>query len=204
MESIPTNLCELFAQSVQKFPDNLAVDHEDGKLTYRELDNASDALARDLILLGVDNGFSVLLMTAHGSFNIIAILAILKAGACVVPIDRKSWSSEMVHYVYTTVSSRVIINTTTEPFVATSGSHHVLHLTSLPSTLPANSYYTSRNKASAPDAFIIFTSGSTGRPKGVIISHKSLCLYSKTSPLNLDMNPGDRLLHILSIAFDGL
>ncbi|KAL6895115.1 hypothetical protein GGI43DRAFT_429213 [Trichoderma evansii] len=202
MESIPTNLCELFTQSVQKFPENLAVDHEDGRLTYKELDNASSALAHDLILLGVDNGSSVLLMTAHGSFNVIAILAILKAGACVVPIDRKSWSSEMIHYVCTTVSSQVIVNTTREPFMATSGSHHVLHLTSLPSTLPSNDYYMSLNKASIPDACIIFTSGSTGRPKGVILSHKSLCLYSKTSPLNLDINPGDRLLHILSVAFD--
>lgn len=204
MESIPLNLCELFAQSVQNYSDNLAVDHEDGKLTYKELDNTSSALARDLILLGVDNGSSVLLVTAHGSFNIIAILAILKAGACFVPIDRKLWSSEMIDYVCITVNSQVIINTTREPFTATSGSHHVLHLTSLPCTLPSNGHCTSHEKIAGPDACIIFTSGSTGRPKGVILSHKSLCLYSKTSPMNLDISPGDRLLHILSVAFDGL
>lgn len=204
MESIPTNLCELFTQSVQKYPENLAVDHEDGKLTYRELDNASSALAHDLVLLGANNGSPVLLVTAHGSLNIIAILAILKAGACFVPIDRKSWSSEMINHVCTTVSSQVIINTTTEPFMATGGSHHVMHLTAFPSTLPSKGCYTLPDKTPSSDACIIFTSGSTGRPKGVILSHKSLCLYSRTSPINLDISPGDRLLHILSVAFDGV
>jgi non-ribosomal peptide synthetase component F len=204
MASTPTSLCELFTQSVQKYPDNLAVDHEDGCLTYRELDDVSSSLAHDLAHLGVSDGSPVLLVTAHGSFNIIAILAILKAGGCFVPIDRKLWSAEMVNYVCTMVNSQVIINTTTEPFTAASGSHHVLHLTSLPSKPPSHSYPSSCYRLSNADACIIFTSGSTGRPKGVVLSHKSLCLYSKTSPMNLDMGPGDRLLHILSVAFDGV
>ncbi|KAM0255920.1 hypothetical protein ACHAQJ_005321 [Trichoderma viride] len=99
MAPIPTSLCELFTQSVQQYPENLAVDHEDGCLTYRELDDVSSVLAHELALLGVNDGSPVLLVTAHGSFNIIAILAILKAGGCFVPIDRRSWSSEMINYI---------------------------------------------------------------------------------------------------------
>ncbi|KAL5085033.1 hypothetical protein Trisim1_010933 [Trichoderma cf. simile WF8] len=203
MASLPTNLCELFAQSVRQYPENLAVEHEDGSFTYRELDDISSALAHDLTLLRVGRGSPVLLVTTHGSFNIIAILAILKAGGCFVPIDRKTWSPEMINYVCDTVESRIIINTTPEPFSAAKGSHHVLHLTSLPSisssqTSPSVYPQTLEDD----DSCIIFTSGSTGCPKGVILSHKSLCLYSTTSPMNLDIVPGDRLLHILSVAFD--
>lgn len=203
MASLPTNLCELFAQSVRQYPENLAVEHEDGSFTYRELDDISSALAHDLTLLQVGRGSPVLLVTTHGSFNIIAILAILKAGGCFVPIDRKKWSPEMINYVCDTVESRIIINTTPEPFSAAEGSHHVLHLTSLPLISSSQTSPTVYSQNLEDDACIIFTSGSTGCPKGVILSHKSLCLYSTTSPMNLDIVPGDRLLHILSVAFDG-
>jgi non-ribosomal peptide synthetase component F len=201
MTSLPTNLCELFAQSVRQYPENLAVDHEDGVLTFRELDNVSSSLAHDLSLLGVGRGSPVLLVTAHGTFNIIAILAILKAGGCFVPIDRKAWSPEMIDYVCETVESQVIINTTSEPFECANRSRYVLHITTLPP--PSSSHTPSSSPNPSDDACIIFTSGSTGRPKGVILSHKAFCLYSQTSPMNLDMIPGDRLLHILSVAFDG-
>ncbi|EGR52474.1 non-ribosomal peptide synthetase, partial [Trichoderma reesei QM6a] len=194
------NLCELFAQSVRQYPENLAVDHEDGVLTFRELDNVSSSLAHDLSLLGVGRGSPVLLVTAHGTFNIIAILAILKAGGCFVPIDRKAWSPEMIDYVCETVESQVIINTTSEPFECANRSRYVLHITTLPP--PSSSHTPSSSPNPSDDACIIFTSGSTGRPKGVILSHKAFCLYSQTSPMNLDMIPGDRLLHILSVAFD--
>ncbi|PTB75339.1 non-ribosomal peptide synthetase [Trichoderma longibrachiatum ATCC 18648] len=182
MSALPTNLCDLFAQSVRQYPENLAVDHEDGVLTY------------------IGRGSPVLLVTSHGTFNIVAILAILKAGGCFVPIDRKSWPPEMIDYVCETVESQIIINTTPEPFTTAKGSHHVLHLTTLPPLL--GSHTPSYSPQPSDDACIIFTSGSTGRPKGVILSHKAFCLYSQTSPMNLDILPGDRLLHILSVAFD--
>ncbi|KKP00669.1 AMP-binding enzyme [Trichoderma harzianum] len=202
MASLPTNLCELFAQSVRQYPENLAVEHEDGSFTYRELDGISSALAHDLTLLRVGRGSPVLLVTTHGSFNIIAILAILKAGGCFVPIDRKAWSPEMISYVCDAVESHIIINTTPEPFSAAKGSHHVLHLTSLPPISSSQISPSVYSQKLEDDACIIFTSGSTGCPKGVILSHKSLCLYSTTSLMNLDIVPGDRLLHILSVAFD--
>ncbi|KAL6862021.1 acetyl-CoA synthetase-like protein [Trichoderma novae-zelandiae] len=200
MSSLPTDLCGLFAQSVRQYPENLAVDHEDGALTYRELDDASSSLAHELSLLGAGCGSPVLLVTAHGTLNIVAILAILKAGSCFVPIDRKSWSPEMIDHVCNTVEGQVIINTTPEPFRVANGSHHVLHMTTLPP--PSSSHAPSYSPQPSDDACIIFTSGSTGRPKGVMLSHKAFCLYSQTSPMNLDMVPGDRLLHILSVAFD--
>ncbi|KAK4068257.1 uncharacterized protein Triagg1_7500 [Trichoderma aggressivum f. europaeum] len=108
----------------------------------------------------------------------------------------------MINYVCDTVESRIIINTTPEPFSSAKGSHHVLHLTSLPPISSSQISPSVYSQALEDDACIIFTSGSTGCPKGVILSHKSLCLYSTTSPMNLDIVPGDRLLHILSVAFD--
>lgn len=205
MTAIPTSLCELFAQAVERYPENLAVDHREGSLTYHELNEASSALANDLVSLGVGNGSPVLLLTAHGSFNLVAILAILKCGGCFVPVDRRTWSSDMINYVCSTVDGSVIINTTAEPFSPLHTFHHVLHITSLPQARLEKNYSSSLCHIEPEDAAcIIFTSGSTGQPKGVMISHRSLCLYSTTSPINLDIAPGDRLIHMLSVAFDGV
>jgi non-ribosomal peptide synthetase component F len=178
-------------------------------LTYQQLSEASSALAGNLKGLGVTNGTPVLLLTAHGTFNIIAILAILKAGGFFVPIDRSTWSPDAIQYVFDTVDSQVAINTTPEPFASPGGRFcHVLHLTQLPQAqalarpdelLQQTSPLTQAERT----ACTIFTSGSTGRAKGVMISHRSIARYAKMSPANLDIRPGDRLLHLLSVAFDG-
>lgn len=205
MALLPSNLCDLFTQAVNRCPENLAVDHNEGVLTYRDLEDASNSLARALISLNVGKQSPVVLLTAHGTFNIIATLAILKAGGCCVPIDRATWSSEMIGYVCNTVDSKVILNTTSEPFSAPDGAWHVLHYTKALGEASGERTSNCAYATLAPSdpAYIIFTSGSTGKPKGVVISHKSLCLYSKTSPVNLDIVPGDRFLHTLSVAFDG-
>ncbi|KAH7361348.1 non-ribosomal peptide synthetase [Pyrenochaeta sp. MPI-SDFR-AT-0127] len=204
MDLSPVNLCELFAQAVGRCPDNLAVDHDEGCLTYRGLDDSSTVFARTLVSLGVSKVTPVVLVTAHGSLNIIAILAILKAGSCFVPIDRGSWSKERIEQVFDTVQCSLVINTTAEPFTPPHESCQVLNIQIIPRAGPLERHLDLPSLSIDPDdtACIMFTSGSTGRPKGVMISHKSLCLYSTTQLLNMDIQPGDRLLHILSVAFD--
>ncbi|KAF2092841.1 non-ribosomal peptide synthetase [Rhizodiscina lignyota] len=198
------NLCELFAQAVQRHPNNLAIDHEEGCLTYRELDESSTALASALTKHGCGNSSPVLLVTAHGSLNIIAVLAILKSGSCFVPVDRRSWSLETIKYVCDTIHSSVIVNTTADLFEAPHELCRVLHIPTVPLASPVDARNTLTFRRIEPEdiACTIFTSGSTGKPKGVMISHKSLCLYANTRPLNLNIGPGDRLLHMLSVAFD--
>jgi non-ribosomal peptide synthetase component F len=175
-------------------------------LTYQELNEASSAVAGDLKRLGVSNGTPVLLVTGHGTFNIIAILAILKAGGFFVPIDRSTWSPDAIQYVFDTVDSKVAINTTPEPFASSGGRFcHVMHLTQLPQACarPVELQHNSPPTHADRTACTIFTSGSTGRAKGVMISHRSIARYAKMSPANMDIRPGDRLLHLLSVAFDG-
>jgi acyl-coenzyme A synthetase/AMP-(fatty) acid ligase len=201
---VALDLCQLFARSVARTPHQLAVDHESGSLTYTELDVASSNLARKLQQEGVVPGEAVLLLTEHGTRNIVALLAILKAHACYVPLDRSSWSSERIQAVLDGTDSRVLINTTVEPFE--SPRHKVIHLTSTDVTALSTDRSTSKVVPDiAPEdlACLIFTSGSTGVPKGVMIPHRAVANYAQTSPFNMDVQPGDRVLHILSVSFDG-
>ncbi|GIC88132.1 nonribosomal peptide synthetase gliP [Aspergillus udagawae] len=201
---VALDLCQLFARSVARTPDQLAVDHESGSLTYAELDVASSNLARKLQQEGVVPGEAVLLLTEHGTRNIVALLAILKAHACYVPLDRSSWSSERIQAVLDGTDSRILINTTVEPFE--SPRHKVIHLTSADvAALSTDRSSTKVVPDIAPEdlACLIFTSGSTGVPKGVMIPHRAVANYAQTSPFNMDVQPGDRVLHILSVSFDG-
>lgn len=203
MSTEPLTLCKLFARCVRRTPDNLAVDHEHGCLTYNELDAASSRVANNLAKLGVKHGSPVLLFTAPGTLNVVAVLGILKIGASFVPIDRRTWSTDKVRYVMEMVDSSAIVNTTGESFPATSN-HRILDLREVPKGLVDEAEAPIGRQVMPEDvACIIFTSGSTGRPKGVLLTHDSISLYAQTSLFNMDVRPGDRVLHILSVAFDG-
>ncbi|CAG8891215.1 unnamed protein product [Penicillium egyptiacum] len=205
MQEKASDLCELFAHSVRRTPNELAVDHESGSLTYTDLDAASTYLAQKLQQQGVEKGDIVCLLTEHGTLNIIALLAVLKAKACYVPLDRSSWSIERIETVLSSVDSRFLINTTGASFE--NNKYTIIHLqkVEIPRSNGSSDNATEVSTITAPEALacIIFTSGSTGKPKGVMISHRAIANYGHTSPFNMDVQAGDRVLHILSVAFDG-
>lgn len=121
------DLVSLFGQAAQSTPDSIAVDHEDGTLTYAELERAADSLCLELLSRGVHSGSPVILVTAHGTRNIVAVLAILKAGGCYVPIDRDTWATQRIEHVIKTVTDAVLVVNTT-PTAFYSDAHEVLHL----------------------------------------------------------------------------
>ncbi|MBU3072723.1 AMP-binding protein [Clostridium estertheticum] len=80
---------ELFEQQVEKTPDNIAVIYEDKKLTYRELNERANAVAKVLIAKGVQADDIVGIMVETSIEMLVQILAILKAGGAYMPIDQQ-------------------------------------------------------------------------------------------------------------------
>lgn len=197
------DLLELFAGAVNLSPTTLAVDHAEGSLTYEQLDRASTAFAVQLSKTGVKHNDLVPLITAHGTLNILAILGILKVGATYVPIDRGAWAADRIQYVLDKVGGQIVINATKEPFESTL--YGIVHLREIPQTNDKRYPDVISDFKQQPDALacIIFTSGSTGQPKGVELTHWAIANYAQTSPFNMNVNLGDRVLHILSVGFDG-
>ncbi|MFH9354567.1 amino acid adenylation domain-containing protein [Kitasatospora sp. NPDC017646] len=88
---IVASVQESFQEQARRAPGRVAVRSADGGLTYRELDERADRLARRLVAAGVEPGGRVLVLTAPGLDFAVAALAVLKAGGCYVPLPQ--WST---------------------------------------------------------------------------------------------------------------
>jgi len=204
MSSLST-LCDILHRSADNSGQSIAVDHEDGVLTYFELERYSKAFATCLHDAGVRPGDRVPLLTSHGTRNIVALLGILAAGASYVPMDGDTWSEERICTVLTIVDGSIMVNTRSDHVCLHEG-YKVIHFSDM-------DYLDDTEEDALEDrlpevnsdslACIIFTSGSTGTPKGVMIPHRAIVNYANTSPFNMGVRCGDRVLHILSVAFDG-
>jgi amino acid adenylation domain-containing protein len=165
----------LIEQATDRDPDAVAVVGPDGTLRYRELDLAANRLAHRLISAGLVVGDTVGVLVERGTELVVALLAVLKAGAAYVPLDAAYPADRIAGMLATAGASAVI----TEP-----GLVERLATTELPVLLvgdPDGRSTAEHRPAVTVDlsdrVYVIFTSGSTGRPKGVEVEHGQLAGY---------------------------
>lgn len=192
-----TTLTELFADSVRRFPDRLAVSDEWRTLTYAELDRESDAVSAVLADLGVVAEDRVALYLDRSADLVVSVLGILKAGAAYVAVDTR-YPAARRDLLLTHSGARIVLaDAGTEFLLDGSG---LTTLTAADAALGGGRY----RAAVAPGhvANVVFTSGSTGEPKGIVLEHRNL--------VSLATNPGlpalvaeDRMGQIASASFDG-
>jgi amino acid adenylation domain-containing protein len=146
----------LFAEQAAKTPDRIAItDHR--SISYRQLNDQSDILARSLQEKGVTPGTIVAIQIERSILLIIGLLAILKTGAAYLPID-PSYPEERKRFMLSDSNAKVLVSDIGANLVFARDTHH-LHLPPAP----------------APSlAYILYTSGSTGTPRGVMVEHRSV------------------------------
>ncbi|HYH79588.1 MAG TPA: condensation domain-containing protein, partial [Longimicrobium sp.] len=85
----PRGVCvhELFEARVRERPGAAALVWGEASLTYRELDARANRLAHHLVRLGVGPDARVGVLLERSAELIVALLAVLKAGGCYVPLD---------------------------------------------------------------------------------------------------------------------
>jgi amino acid adenylation domain-containing protein len=175
--SYPTEriLIDLFSEQALKTPDNIAVKYKDQQLTYRELAERSNQLARYLQILGVTTETLVPLCTDRCIEMQVAILGILKSGAAYVPID-PGYPYERISYILKDTGAKVIITTSDRSSVLQAQEGQRLIMMDTDWSVIAKEDKASLSQQSRPGnvAYVIYTSGSTGIPKGVMIEHKGL------------------------------
>ena len=196
-----------FEAVADRIPDSPALvfpsltDDQDEVLSYRELDETSNQLARHLLAQGVEAGSLVGLALDRSADMVVALLGILKTGAAYVPLD-PTYPADRIAYM-----------------IEDAGLEHCVTTSSLRTLLPAEltaieldqvaddvaALDASRlDPAAGPDdrMYVIYTSGSTGRPKGVELEHRSVSNFLASMAREPGFSAGDRLLAVTTLSFD--
>lgn len=170
---------------------SVALSWSGGEMTYRELDEAADRLAAALARRGVGAERPVAVNLTRGPHYVIAMLAVLKAGGVIVPLD-PSMPADRVADILQQCGATVVID---EALIAAAADEPVGEFKAV-AVHP--------NQA----AYVVFTSGTTGRPKGVIGTHRAVLAYAEDHARNMLRPAATRLrrrlrvAHAWSFAFD--
>lgn len=197
---------ELFEDQVQRTPDARALTMEGRHLSYAELNRRVNQLAHFLRSQGAGRGTLIGLCLDRSFDMIIAMLAVVKAGAAYVPLDPGNPPDRLRFMIEDTELRLMLTSEKLDGTVALPDGGVVVVLdrdgdrsaiAAQPGSNPAN--------LNQPEdlCYVIYTSGSTGRPKGVLTAHRGIVRlvsntdilelnsdtsYMQTSPLSFDPN----------------
>ncbi|NOU19052.1 MAG: amino acid adenylation domain-containing protein [Bacteroidales bacterium] len=202
---------QLFQEQVEKTPNSVALEYDGHRLTYKELNEKSNQLARHIreqYQQKTGRSFAVNSIIAlyldRGIESVVGMLGIMKAGGAYVPIET-TYPQERVDYILGDTQTELVLSQR--------------HLTKDgPNLLPQDKiiyiditegFFGSEDKSNLPPhsksedlAYIIYTSGTTGKPKGVELTHKGLCNLAFVQRNLLGINAESKMLQYASLVFD--
>ncbi|HWS56093.1 MAG TPA: amino acid adenylation domain-containing protein, partial [Pyrinomonadaceae bacterium] len=176
----PRGLCahQLFEEQVRRAPDAVALDCGGEPTTYGELNGRANQLAHRLRRLGVGPDSRVAILLWRSPEMVGALLAVLKAGGCYVPLDPQYPRERLRFMLADSGSSLLLTDSALAAAAAQSWGGEALCLDLLADELAAEA---DADPGLAPAAdnlcYVIYASGSTGRPKGVAVTHAGLSNY---------------------------
>ncbi len=194
----------IFEQIVAQNPNAIALEDDQGELTYKELNDHANRVAHWLRKRGIANEVVVGVSMERNRWAVIGLLGILKAGAVYLPLDG-NYPEERLRYMIQDSGVQVILTDDTI------GQRLVemrlgVGIVSLESDWQAIAAFDSSNPdwEVLPDqlAYIIYTSGSTGWPKGVMLAHRGLINLVKNQTREFQVTSSSKVLQFASLSFD--
>ncbi len=189
---------QLFELVARQHARSVAVEQGAQRLSYAALNDAADGLAASLRQAGIQPGEAVGLALPRGIPCMIALLALLKAGAAYVPLDPSHPPPRLEQMLALANARRILCLPEMLALFAPMG-----QALTLESLLAADAQPIADGRpVSAQDlAYIMFTSGSTGVPKGVEIPHRAIVRLVRDVAF-MDLSPSVRMLHAAPLGFD--
>ncbi|RAU00974.1 non-ribosomal peptide synthetase [Bacillus altitudinis] len=195
-------LTKWFEHNVRKQPNAVALSAGDHTMTYAELNEQANRLARHLQKNGVEHQTVTAILAERTPELIVSLLAVLKAGATYVPID-PDYPESRIQYMlkdsgatHLLTHSSFISQTRSLAFDGTylfADDQEILLMSS--ENLPL--------EAGLDDtAYIMYTSGTTGQPKGIMTTHSNIARVVKNTNY-LTILETDTLLSLSNSVFDG-
>ncbi|WP_394555355.1 hypothetical protein C1N61_27555 (plasmid) [Priestia aryabhattai] len=200
--TVNKSLVEVFEETVLKYPSSIAVSFKGKTLTYQELNNKVNKLARYLQVKGVKEETFVGICLNRSVDMIVSLLAVLKTGGTYIPID-SGYPQDRIDHILS--DSQVKVAITEEGLVSKVGE-------GVTSTILVDRDNQEIEQESISNlalnikptnlAYILYTSGSTGKPKGVMIEHLSVVNFIKSISEDYKIKDSDTIVQFALLGFD--
>jgi amino acid adenylation domain-containing protein len=202
-------LPQLLQAQADRTPNAIALLWGAETLTYRQLNSQANRLAHHLISRGLGPEDCIGLALTRSPRMLVAMLAILKAGAAYMPID-PDYPTARIELMLRDANPALLITelallqrlpktTTTRLLLDDQTVCQILQKS--PTHAPTQTELKSPLQPQHP-AYVIHTSGSTGKPKGVVVTHAGIPAVAVAHIERLAISPESRVLQLASISFD--
>lgn len=195
----PRMIHGLFERQALSTPNHTALVLGEKSLSYKELNERANQLARKLREKGVQADRIVGIMVNRSFEMLIGILGVLKAGGAYLPID-PAYPADRIQFMLEDSSTHILLSQ--KKFIE--GIHYEGDFINLDEReLYAGDDSNPAIINSSRDlAYVIYTSGSTGTPKGVMIEHGAVCNFIRGISEKIDFSEGKTILALTTISFD--
>ncbi|SFW28284.1 non-ribosomal peptide synthetase, partial [Pseudomonas sp. NFACC04-2] len=199
----PVTIHQRFEAQAAMHPETVAVVYGAQQLTYGELNRRSNRLAHHLLALGVQPEDRIAICLQRSLETLIGLVAILKSGACYVPLDPSYPMDRLAYLLKDSAPVALLTQQALQERLPTSNMPVLLLDTDLPQ-INACSEDNPVLAALTPQclAYIIYTSGSTGAPKGVMVEHRNLDNLVNWHCQAFDLKHGSRTSSVAGFGFD--
>ncbi|WP_432010893.1 non-ribosomal peptide synthase/polyketide synthase [Streptomyces cucumeris] len=202
-------LPELFQARAALAPEAVAVRGEGGSLTYRELNERANRLARLLVARGAGPERFVALSLPRTPDLVVALLAVLKSGAGYLPVD-PAYPAERIAFMLGDIAPDIVLTTGEQAARIPAGSAALLLLDGAECTerMAGEDAHDLTDAARhrpldpAHPAYVIHTSGSTGTPKGVVVTHASVAALAAWAAAEFGAEGLSHVVASTSLNFD--
>ena len=194
-------LFALFNESVQAYPDKIAIRFHERALTYTEVSHTANRIANLLISKGIKKGDIIGVALDRSPELIISLLAILKSGAAYVPLDPE-YPKDRIEFMLEDSGAKILITEAKYSGHYAGNTNELIIDQALEESASLSAEEPGINVTGADLAYCLYTSGSTGKPKGVQIAHHSLVNLMLSYQKVPGITSADKTLAIATISFD--
>ncbi|MBA2288160.1 MAG: amino acid adenylation domain-containing protein [Ktedonobacteraceae bacterium] len=193
---------EMFKEQVGRGPDRIALVCGDGFLTYEDVDQRSNQLARYLRQQGIKREDCVGVCMERSSELAIALLGIAKASGVYLPLDSRAPQKRLTLLLSESRASIVLTHPAHLKLFATTAVRTMCLEAGCAIVAEADDELPAEEILPMNAAYVIYTSGSTGTPKGVVVSHQALANHVQAVSAAYNLQEEDRVLQFAATHFD--